>query len=108
MSEKVQGADMNESMIQLIAIVFGSSWLGQMLIELYKQKTKKKTPTEVIIRALARRDLLSSSEAYITQGYIPSDEYDDFQKEYKAYKDLDGNGKVERLVTEAMKLPIKG
>jgi hypothetical protein len=96
-----------ESMIQLIAIILGSNWLGQFLMEVYKSKSKKKTPIEVIIRALARRDLLKTADDYIDHGYIPSDEYDDFIKEYKAYKDLDGNGKVEKLVTIAMDLPIK-
>lgn len=96
-----------ESMIQLIAIILGSNWLGQFLMEVYKSKSKKKTPIEVIIRALARRDLLKTADDYIDRGYIPSDEYDDFVKEYKAYKDLDGNGKVEKLVTIAMDLPIK-
>lgn len=77
-------------------------------MEVYKSKTKKKTPIEVIIRALARRDLLSSAEDYIADGFIPSDEYDDFINEYQAYRNLNGNGKVERLVEQAMKLPIKG
>ena len=99
---------MTDQMIQLIAIVMGSSWLGQFLIELYKSKIKKKTPVEVIIRALARRDLLTTAYGYIEQGFIPSDEYDDFEKEYKAYIDLNGNGKVKRIVAEALKLPIKG
>lgn len=96
-----------ETIITLVGIVLGSNWLGQFLMEVYKSKTKKKTPIEVIIRALARRDLLKSADDYIEQGYIPSDEYDDFVKEYKAYKDMDGNGKVEKLVTQAMNLPIK-
>lgn len=97
---------MNEQMLQLIAIILGSNWLGSFLMELYKSKTKKKTPTQIIIRALARRDLLKSASDYIDSGAIPSDEYDDFVGEYHAYKDLKGNGKVERIVSEALKLPI--
>ena len=108
MSEEIRGYEMTEQTIQLIAIVMGSSWLGQLLMEVYKNKTKKKTPVEVIIRALARRDLLTTANDYLEQGYIPSDEYDDFEKEYKAYIDLKGNGKVKRLVAEALKLPIRG
>lgn len=96
-----------ENMISLIAIILGSNWLGQFLMKIYETKSKKKTPIDVIIRSLARRDLLKTAEDYLDQGYIPSDEYDDFVKEYQAYKDLDGNGKVEKLVTQAMNLPLK-
>ena len=98
---------MSDMTLQLIALVLGSSGLGQFLIEVYKTKKKKKTPIEVIIKALARRDLLISANDYIEQGYIPADEYEDFMNEYKAYHDLDGNGKVERFVAEATKLPIR-
>ena len=97
---------MNEQMLQLIAIILGSNWLGSFLMELYKSKTKKKTPTQIIIRALARRDLLKSADDYLDKGFIPSDEYDDFVSEFHAYKDLKGNGKVERVVSEALKLTI--
>lgn len=100
------GETMNEQMLQLIAIILGSNWLGSFLMELYKSKTKKKTPTQIIIRALARRDLLKTADDYMDKGYIPSDEYDDFAKEYKAYTDLKGNGKVEKVVTEVLKLPM--
>ena len=96
-----------ETIITLVGIVLGSNWLGQFLTKVYENKSKKKTPVEVIIRALARRDLLKSADDYIDQGYIPSDEYDDFVNEYKAYKALDGNGKVEKMVSIAMDLPIK-
>lgn len=96
-----------ETLITLAGIIMGSNWLGQFLMKVYESKTNKKTPIEVIICALARRDLLKTADDYLDQGYIPSDEYDDFVKEYKAYKDLGGNGKVEKMVTEAMKLPIK-
>ena len=51
-----------DTVIQLVAIVLGSNWLGQFLTELYKSKKKKKTPAEVILKALARVHLLSSAE----------------------------------------------
>lgn len=96
-----------ENIITLIGILLGSNVLGNFLVEVYRSKSKKKTPIEVIIRALARRDLLKTADDYIEEGFIPSDEYDDFMNEYKAYKDLDGNGKVEKMVTIAMDLPIR-
>lgn len=85
-----------ELFIQLVAIVLGSNWLGQLLIEWLKTKKRKKTPVEVILKALSRAHLLQSAERYHEQGYIDKDEYNDIIEEYKAYKALDGNGRVDR------------
>ena len=41
------GETMNEQMLQLIAIILGSNWLGSFLMELYKSKTKKKNMTRL-------------------------------------------------------------
>lgn len=99
-----------ETILTLIGIVLGSNWLGQFLMELYRSKTKKKTPAEIILKALSRNHLLQRAEYYHEIGYIPSDEYDDIQEEYKAYSALSGNGRVEREYGEggALKsLPIR-
>lgn len=99
-----------ETIIQLIAIILGSNWLGQILTEFYKSKTKRKTPTEVILRSLARSHLLQTAERYKKQGFIDSEEYDDIFKEYDAYDKLGGNGRVKREYGEGgelQKLPVK-
>ena len=99
-----------ETILTLIGIVLGSNWLGNFLMEIYKTKRKKKFPTEVILKALARNHLLSRADYYHEIGYIPSDEYDDIIEEYEAYEKLNGNGRVAREYGEggALKsLPIK-
>ena len=99
-----------ETILQLAAVVLGSNWIGSFLLEHYRNKKKKKTPAEVILKALARIHLLSAADRYTEQGYIPADEYDDIMEEYKAYKDLDGNGRVHREYGEngtLKTLPIK-
>lgn len=97
-----------DTVIQLIAIVLGSNWVGSMLLELYKQKKKKKTPAEIILKCISRSHLLQTAERYKAQGFIDADEYDDIFEEYKAYSDLDGNGRVKREYEgELKKLPIK-
>lgn len=99
-----------EMIIQLIAIILGSNWIGSMLMEVYKTKKKKKTPAEIILKSLARSHLLQSADYYHELGYIPADEYDDIFEEYKAYHDLKGNGRVEREYGEGgllKSLPIK-
>lgn len=85
-----------ENILTLIAVILGSNWLGQLLMELYKTHSKKKTPTEIILKALSRNHLLLSAEKYHNQGFIPKDEFDDVYEEYRAYKALNGNGRVDR------------
>jgi len=99
-----------ETILTLIGIVLGSNWLGNFLMELYKSKSKKKTPSEIILKALCRNHLLNRADYYHEIGYIPSDEYDDIIEEYEAYEKLNGNGRVAREYGEggALKsLPIK-
>lgn len=99
-----------ETLIQLAAIVLGSNWLGQFLMEIYKSHSKKKTPAEIILKSLARSHLLTNAERYKAQGFIDSEEYDDIFEEYKAYNKLDGNGRVAREYGEGgelRKLPVK-
>lgn len=99
-----------EVMIQIVALILGSNWLGQFLIELWRTKKKKKTPAEVILKCLSRRDLLAQAERYKEQGYIDKDEYDDVFEEFKAYEALDGNGRVKREYGQGgavYSLPVK-
>ena len=93
-----------EVIIELIAIILGSNWVGSMLMEIYKTKKKKKTPAEIILKSLSRAHLLQCANRYKEQGFIDSEEYDDIMEEYKAYEDLDGNGRVKREYGEGGEL----
>lgn len=99
-----------ETMLTLVGIVLGSNWLGQFLMEIYKTKRKKKFPTEVILKGLARSHLLDKAEYYKAQGFIDAEEYNDIFEEYEAYRELDGNGQVKREYGEngeLRKLPVQ-
>lgn len=99
-----------ETILQLIAIILGSNWVGSMLMEVYKSKKKKKTPAEVILKALARNHLLMAAERYKNQGYINDEEYEDIFEEFDAYEKLNGNGRVRREYGEGGELrtlPVK-
>lgn len=89
-----------EMILTLIGIVLGSNWLGQFLTEIYRNKKKKKTPAEIILKCLSRVHLLQTAERYKEQGYINADEYDDIFEEFHAYEELDGNGRVARYYGE--------
>lgn len=99
-----------ETILTLIGIVLGSNWLGQFLMEIYKGKTKKRTPSEIILKSLARSHLLLCAKRFKEQGYIPADEYEDIFEEFDAYEKLSGNGLVRREYSEGgdvRSLPVK-
>lgn len=99
-----------ETILTLIGIVLGSNWLGQFLMEVYRSKSKRKTPTEVILKSLSRSHLLQCASRYKEQGFIPEEEYDDIFEEYDAYEKLKGNGRVKREYGEGgelRSLPVK-
>ena len=99
-----------ETLLQIAIVVLGSNWFGAFVLEIYRTKTKKKTPVEVVLRSLARSHLLQAAERYKKQGFIDSEEYDDIFKEYDAYDKLGGNGRVKREYGEGgelQKLPVK-
>lgn len=99
---------MNDHTIELIAIVFGSQWLGTLLNNIYqdRKKKKKKTPTENMVMALVRDKLLFLSKKYLKVGGIPEDEVATFRELYDAYDEAGGNTDVKEKGGRASKLPI--
>ena len=95
-----------EQILELIAIVLGSNWLGAFLLELYKNKKKKKSPLERMILSLGRDRLLFNAKVYIKMGGIPEDEYESFSQMFQDYAALHGNSTVAKLCKEALGLPI--
>lgn len=92
--------------ISFMGLVLGSNWLGNILLEVYKDRKTKKTPIERATLALVRKELLSSSKEYIKLQGIPDDEYEMFAELGQAYIAMKGNSKVKKKFEEAMKLPI--
>ncbi len=99
---------MNEHLIEIIAIIFGSQGVWTLLNNVYqdRKKRKKKTPVESMVLALVRDKLLALSKYYIKRGGIPEDEVSTFKELYKAYIESGGNTNVKELGERADELPI--
>ena len=99
---------MNEHLIEIIAIVFGSQGLWVLINNVYQErkKRKKKTPFELMVLALVREKLLFLSKQYIQNGGIPEDEVSAFKELYKSYIEAGGNTNVRELGERANNLPI--
>ena len=96
-----------ETIITLIGIVTGSSWLGQLILEVYKSHRKKRTPLEELTLAIGRRNLLELCKKYLKHGSIPEDEYEAFTKLGEAYLKMGGNSRVKKLYQECLALPLQ-
>lgn len=71
------------------------------------QKSTKKSATDRLIMGLAYDKATGLGLEHIQRGYISRDELEDFQKYlYGPYKELGGNGVVERIMNEVLTLPI--
>ncbi|MBE6016732.1 MAG: hypothetical protein E7233_03845 [Lachnospiraceae bacterium] len=99
---------MNEHLIEIIAVVFGSQGLWTLINNVYQErkKKKKKTPFELMVLALVREKLLYLSKQYIKMGGIPEDEVSAFKELYKSYIEAGGNTNVKELGDRASTLPI--
>ena len=59
------------------------------------------------ITCLLRKDILDLVNKANSQGFIYEYEIEELRKLYKNYKDLDGNGIVDRVIDKAFNVPIK-
>ena len=57
------------------------------------------------MRALLRAELIRSGEKYVKRGYCEIYAMDAYDKTYKAYHDLGGNGTMTELHERVMELP---
>ena len=67
----------------------------------------KKSAKSKMILGLGHKAIVDEAMCYIKRGSISRDEYEDLYKYlYKPYKEMGGNGTVERIMKEIDKLPI--
>lgn len=68
----------------------------------------KKSASARLLLGLAHDKIITHVNEHIARGYITSDAYDDLHRYlYEPYKEMGGNGTVDRLMKEVAKLPIR-
>lgn len=99
------GADM---IITIVAATLASSGLWSLILYLVQRRDTKKDALTRMILGLGYREITGLCIAYLKRGYITKDEYEDLVKYlFDPYKDLGGDGTVDKLVDEVKKLPIQ-
>lgn len=96
-----------ENITTIILAIFASTGFWSFISQIASAHKRKKTPQEQMIMSLGRDRLLYLSKAYLTKGYIPDDEYDNFKLMGEAYIAMDGNTSVKRKYLDAIELDTK-
>ncbi len=101
---------MSENTILTIVIsCIGSAGLWTLINTIINRKFKKQDDNDVIKRALKGllyTDCIEWGEKYTTQGYIDTQDFNEYLKyHYEPYKALGGDGTIDRLMNELQKLP---
>lgn len=90
-------------LVAVTVAVLGSNGLWAFL---QSKRDKKDAKTKMIL-GLGHDRIVYLCMHYIDRGWISNDEYEDLNKYlYVPYKDMGGNGTVEKLINEVKKLPI--
>ena len=91
----------------LLPIIIAFAASSGFWVFLDKIRTPKSAQTALLM-GLAHDRIMYLGGKYISRGWISQDEYENLHKYlYTPYKQLGGNGVVERLLGEIDKLPIR-
>ena len=77
-------------------------WLYKVALS-YKGQIKA---TQQGVVALLRNSIIGLYNNYFELGYLPIYERENLEKMYKEYKALGGNGVIDHLIEELIKLPV--
>ena len=89
----------------LIPATLGAG-IGFLSSKLKKNKAKEKA-IEDGVQALLRNELVREYREYKAKGELSILDKENIESMFRQYKNLGGNGTVEQLITELMRLPTK-
>lgn len=98
---------MTESIVTIAAAVFASTGLWQFLGEWIRARYGKKTVMERLLIGIAHDRIHYLCKAYLKQGYMSEDDYDNLESIVGPYLEMGGNGSGKKLYEQARTLPIR-
>lgn len=97
-----------ELIIALAGIIFGATGFWSLLWNIIEKKNKRHDSLTRLMLGLGHEKIIELGLKYIERGYVTKDEYEDLIKYlYKPYKELGGNGTVEKIMDSVNRLPVK-
>lgn len=96
-----------EPWVQVVVTVFCSVIASSGFWAWMQNRRDKKDAKTKMILGLGHDRIITLCMKYIERGWITQDEYEDLNKYlYSPYREMGGNGTVERVMIEVTKLPI--
>lgn len=95
--------------ITTAASIIASSGFWQWIISKRERANSKQDNTDALTSLIMGLASIKGQElgfSYIRRGYITADELKDLEKYIYNYRELGGNGVLERLMEEVLKLPL--
>lgn len=97
-----------ETWLQIVLAVLGSSGIWAGIFSLIQARMTKKSASNRMLLGIGHDRIIWLCQKYIDRGWITKDEYEDLHDYlYTPYKDMGGNGTVEKLMAELEKLPVR-
>ena len=97
-----------ETIVVVIISVIGAILASTGFWTYLQGKAKQNSLTSDVLVGLAHDRILYLGMRYVERGWISKDEYENlYDYLYLPYKQMGGNGAVERVIREVNKLPIK-
>jgi len=94
-----------EVLFTLLCSVF--VFLFKRLFKKIKENRERQKATEAGLQALLRNELVRRYREYETKKEISIIDMENIEHMFKEYKNLGGNGTVEKMYEELLKLPTK-
>lgn len=95
--------------ITAAASIIASNGFWQWIISKRERASSKQDSTDALTSLIMGLASIKGQElgfSYIRRGYITADELKDLEKYIYNYRELGGNGVLERLMEEVLKLPL--
>ena len=71
-----------------------------------KTRSERNDSEDKLLLQVAKTQLVSQGREYLKRGRITMDEYEEYESEYKVYKNLGGNGLARRIFEQVDELPM--
>lgn len=106
--EKVRNVRV-DILITIIGSVFASTGFWAFITAMVQAKQKKTSAEGKMLRGLAHDRICSLGEAYLTQGYISKEDFENLHDYlYLPYRELGGNGTATKIMEDVKRLPLRG
>lgn len=97
-----------EIILTIVGSVFASGGFWAFITAMIQKRDKKISAESKMLRGLAHDRICYLGEAYIKQGFVTKDDFENLHDYlYVPYTELGGNGTAKKIMDDVKKLPLK-